>query len=370
MRFALCLCLLAAAIPSGFAAAAEDATVAALGKRLFPVITTLDPARAPADVRRLLDGRAGRLAACAQDAACKVEASRWSEAEIARMANMAEAGERRDAIRRELAGLNAILDVYGKGAAPRYPAIDGPFGTQGSERLAADVAAAAAISEVGRDEAVTRLDPSIGLALALLDVNDRLDAIAFLPIDTGLNAAAFARARALDWSRYRYTAIIVLGAGPEDPLTALSARGKLRVKVAARRYFEGLAPFVIVSGGAVHPRATRFVEAVEMRRALVERYGVPADAIVIEPHARHTTTNLRNATRLLMAMRAPLDRDALVLSDPRHIDAVESAEFVARNQRELGYQPGTIGKRTSPFDIAFRPSPDSARIDPFDPLDP
>ena len=120
----------------------------------------------------------------------------------------------------------------------------------------------------------------------------------------------------------------------------------------------------------MHPRETRFVEAVEMRRALIERYGVPAHAIVIEPYARHTTTNLRNSTRLLMSMKAPMDRDALVLSDPRHIDAVESDEFVARNQRELGYQPGRVGERTSPFDIAFRPSPDSARVDPLDPLDP
>ena len=239
-----------------------------------------------------------------------------------------------------------------------------------SQRLASDVAVAASVSEVGRGEAIAAFDASIGLALALIDVNDRLDAIAFEPIGEGLNLEAFRHARKLDWSRYRYTAIIVLGAGPEDLLTPLSARGKLHVKVAAQRYFDGLAPFVIVSGAAVHPRETRFVEAVEMRRALIERYGVPAHAVVIEPYARHTTTNLRNSARLLMSLKAPMDRDALVLSDPRHIDAVESTEFIARNQRELGYQPGRIGERTSPFDIVFRPSPDSARVDPLDPLDP
>jgi hypothetical protein len=377
MRLTLLLWMAVTAIQPVFAATADDKVIAALGKRLFPVVTTMDRSQADAEVRSMLAERGRRLAACADDAVCKVDASAWKENEIALVSAMAathgaaaQAGERRNAVRRELAGLNAILDVYGKGGTPPYPEIDGPIGKKGSERLIADIAVAAAIGEAGRDEAVAAFDPSIGLALALIDVNDRLDAIAFEPLDGGLNSDAFQRARKLDWSRYRYTAIIALGAGPEDLLTPLSARGKLHVKVAAQRYFSGLAPFIIVSGAAVHPRETRYVEAIEMRRALTERYAVPAHAIVIEPYARHTTTNLRNASRLLMSMKAPMDRDALVLSDPRHIDAVESTEFVARNQRELGYQPGRIGERNSTFDIAFRPSPDSARVDPLDPLDP
>lgn len=377
MRLALLLCVAVAAVQPVFAATAQDQAIAALGQRLFPLATTLDRSQAGAEVRAMLARRGRRLAACADDAVCRVDASVWQQDEIGLVAEMAasagppaRARERRDAIRRELAGLNGILDVYGKGGTPPYPEIDGPIGKRGSQRLAADVAVAASIGEAGRDEAITAFDPSIGLALALIDVNDRLDAIAFEPINEGLNSEAFRHARKLDWSRYRYTAIIVLGAGPEDLLTPLSARGKLHVKVAAQRYFDGQAPFVIVSGAAVHPRETEFVEAVEMRRALIERYAVPAHAIVIEPYARHTTTNLRNAARLLMAMQAPLDRDALVLSDPRHIDAVASPGFVERNQRELGYQPGRIGARTSPFDIVFRPSADSARVDPLDPLDP
>ncbi|WP_149194457.1 YdcF family protein [Luteimonas suaedae] len=377
MRLALLLCMAVAAIQPAFASTADDKVVASLGKRLFPVVAAMDRSQASAEVHSMLAARGRRLAACADDAACKVDASIWNENEIALVSERAvvdrpsaEARERRDAVRRELSGLNAILDVYGKGGTPRYPEIDGPIGKRDSQRLAADVAVAAAIGEIGGDEAVAAFDPSIGLALALIDVNHRLDAIAFEPLDGGLNSDAFQHARKLDWSRYQYTSIIVLGAGPEDLLTPLSARGKLHVKVAAQRYFDGLAPFIIVSGAAVHPRETRFVEAVEMRRALIERYGVPAHAIVIEPYARHTTTNLRNSARLLMSMKAPMDRDALVLSDPRHIDAVESTEFVARNQRELGYQPGRVGERPSPFDILFRPSSDSARVDPLDPLDP
>jgi hypothetical protein len=374
MRLALFLCAALAAIEPSCAATATDGVIATLGKRLFPVVSSMDRSQATATVRSMLAERDRRLSQCADDAVCKLDASVWSEDEIGLVSGAAATNsstrESAEAIRRELMGLNAIVDVYGKGATPRYPQIDGPIGKQGSERLAADVAVAALISEAGRDEAIAALDPSIGLALALLDVNDRLDAIAFGPIDGGLNAPAFQHARKVNWSRYPHTAIIVLGAGPEDLLTPLSARGKLHVKIAAQRYFDGSAPFVILSGGAVHPRETRHVEAVEMRRALIERYSVPAHAIVIEPYARHTTTNLRNASRLLMAMKAPMDRDTLVLSDPRHIDYIESAVFATRNQNELGYQPGKIGRRTSPFDITFLPSPDAARVDPLDPLDP
>jgi hypothetical protein len=377
MRLALFLCAALAVIEPSCAATAEDGVIATLGKRLFPVVASMDRSQATTTVRSMLAERDHRLAQCADDAVCKLSASVWSEDEIGMVSGVAatgssssEARESAKAIRRELVGLNAIFDVYGKGGTPRYPQIDGPIGKQGSERLAADVAVAALISEASRDESVAALDPSIALGLALLDVNDRLDAIAFEPFEGGLNAAAFQHARKLKWSRYPHTAIIVLGAGPEDLLTPLSARGKLHVKIAAQRYFEGLAPFVIVSGGAVHPRETRHVEAVEMRRALIERYKVPAHAIVIEPYARHTTTNLRNASRLLMAMQAPMDREALVLSDPRHIDYVESAAFAERNRNELGYQPGKIGRRTSPFDISFLPSPDASRVDPLDPLDP
>ena len=370
MRVAGLLCLMLAVATPGLAATVEDDVTAALGQRLFPALTAVGRGQATPEVRSLLAARERRQAQCGDDAACKVDAARWNRQEIDAMATLAAPGRPPEAIRRELAGLNSILEVYGKGAASRYPRIDGPMGEAGSQRLAADVATPWRSAKSAAARRSRRLDASIGLALALIDVNDRLDAIAFEPIEVASTRPPSPKAKTLDWSRYRYTAIIVLGAGPEDPLTPLSARGKLHVKVAAQRYFDGQAPFIILSGAAVHPRGTRHVEAVEMRRALVERYGVPEHALVIEPYARHTTTNLRNASRLLMAMKAPPERDALVLSDPKHIDYVVGAEFTERNRTELGYLPGTLGKRTSPFDVPFRPSPDSAKVDPLDPLDP
>jgi hypothetical protein len=97
---------------------------------------------------------------------------------------------------------------------------------------------------------------------------------------------------------------------------------------------------------------------------------VPADAIIIEPYARHTTTNVRNATRRLIAMGAPLGQDALIVTDINQSRSIESQAFADRNQQELGYQPGTVGKRLSSTELLFRPSPISARVDPLDPLDP
>jgi len=107
-----------------------------------------------------------------------------------------------------------------------------------------------------------------------------------------------------------------------------------------------------------------------MRRALIERFGVPAEAIIIEPYARHTTTNLRNITRRLAAMTAPLDKDTLIITNVGQSSYIESPDFSARNLKDLGYVPGTVGARLSPNELTFRPSIKSLRIDPSDPLDP
>lgn len=183
-------------------------------------------------------------------------------------------------------------------------------------------------------------------------------------------SAAIARARTLDWSHYPYTAIVVPGIGPDDLDVSLSARGKLNVRLAAARFAQGLAPFTLVSGGRVHPRGTHYAEALEMRRALMERFGIPGDCIVVDPYARHTTTNLCNAVRRLTALGAPLDRDALIVSNVEQIQYMVSADFASRNARELGYQPGLVKPRTSANELEFMPSAMSLRGDPADPLDP
>ncbi len=69
----------------------------------------------------------------------------------------------------------------------------------------------------------------------------------------------------------------------------------------------GAAPTILVSGAAVHSADN---EALLMREWLLARH-VRQDQILIEPFARHTTTNLRNAGRMMHALGA---KEALVIS--------------------------------------------------------
>jgi hypothetical protein len=377
LSFALSL---AWSLPGG-AAPVTDQHWSLLARQLFPALSDMGNARL-ANANAVLAARRARIDACQQAPDCVLNAGLWSDAEIGELAAAAAkapaAAWRKPALAddgipaqvgRELRGLNSILQVYGLGAAPHYPLIDGPVDPAGSQHFTATVADAVAMAKAGADDPALALDPSLRLAVALLDANGRDDAVAFEPLDPQHNAAALGRAHIIDWKLYRYTALIIPGIGPENALP-LSPRGKLNVRMAAKRFADGEAPFIILSGASVHPRGTRYVEAVEMRRALIERYGVPAESIIIEPYARHTTTNLRNVTRRLVAMGAPLDKDSLIITNTGQSGYIESPEFSARNQKELGYLPGTVGARLSPTELTFRPSAKSLRIDPADPLDP
>lgn len=107
-----------------------------------------------------------------------------------------------------------------------------------------------------------------------------------------------------------------------------------------------------------------------MRKALIERFSVPPDAIIVDPLARHTTTNLRNASRLLVGMGAPQRQEAVVVSNETHITYVLSPVFKTRNLDALGYMPVVLGRRLSPTSLTFTPDPRSRQVDPRDPLDP
>lgn len=380
----------ASAVPTVAAGAQADAGQApvadkalqALSQRLFPLFTALGSdgtvlatlAHQPA-VLSLIAARADRVAACRQEPGCIAQALMWREDEIAAVTAALPGGLPAfdDGIAaqatRELQGVNVILGTYGLGQVAAYPAIDGAGSISPQERRTW-LHAAQWMAQTPRAGSLQGFDTSFDFALALLDGSTRTDAAAFLPLGSGLNEAAFARARQTDWRAFRYSALVVTGIGPELEDMPLSPGGKYHLRLAAQQFARGDAAFIIVSGGRAHPFNTPFVEAVEMRQALIERYGIPADRIVIEPHARHTTTNMRNAARLLIAMGAPLTQDTLVISNPIQSAAIGSPEFVARNKRELGYAPGIAGKRLSPTAIEWRPAAAAARIDPRDPLDP
>lgn len=363
------------------AAPAVDQQWALLATRMFPFVASVkagagQPSAALASV---LDARRKRIDACQLAPKCLFLAATWTDAEMDAVAAAVPASANQPAladdgiraqVARELRGLNAVLQTYGFGTQARYPMIDGPVEQTGGADFKALVADAIWLADAGKNDPAVRLDPSLALAIALVDVSERHDAVAFEPLDAAHNAAPFALARTLDWKRYRYSAIIIPGVGPENPTIPLSARGKLHLQLAARRFAQGDVAFIITSGAAVHPKGSHFVEAVEMRKALIERYRIPAERIVIEPYARHTTTNLRNATRRLHAMGAPLDKPTLIVANSDQSRYITSPEFAARNPAELGYDPGTVGTRLSPYEVEFTPSLHSLRVDPWDPLDP
>ncbi|WP_066827841.1 YdcF family protein [Sphingomonas mali] len=385
MRALLCAVAFAVAVLAAPASAEAvgDGVMATLSARLFPLFDAAgrDPAtleqiaKAPG-MESMLRVRRERRAACGTDLVCRAQALLWSnsEADALRRAVVQAPGLRAAddgpaaQVEREIAGINTIVRTYALGAIPTT-AIDGP-GTVSPQDHQARLQAADWIAEAPRAGSAQRLDPSIDYALALLDVSDRTDAIGHEPLTGGANAAAVARAKALDWHRYRYSAMIITGVGPEIEGEPLSPFGKYHLRLAARRFAQGDIAFILVTGGRAHPRATPFTEADEMRKALIDRYGVPPDAIIIEPYARHTTTNLRNASRLLARIGAPLEAETVIVCNPLQSAYIESAKFTERNAAELGYQPGKIVRRASPSELVFRPSPASERVDPRDPLDP
>lgn len=99
--------------------------------------------------------------------------------------------------------------------------------------------------------------------------------------------------------------IIVLGAGETGT--------QRRAQRAAQLYQDGIAPFVLCSGGYRGPDGRR--EA-EVCADLVRTADVPASAIVLEPRSRTTEQNARYAAEIL---RARGWRDAIVVSDGFHL---------------------------------------------------
>ena len=266
-------------------------------------------------------------------------------------------------------GVNRLYRVYADGDKPRYPAIDSISYAPNDPHLRQIEREAL---EASTDPTPTSmpLTPWLRVGFDLLVANQRDEAARYEPLEIGENAKAFARARKLDWKAKPYTAIVVPGAGTEEGETHVSPVGSFRDRLAVRRWREGKAPFLLVSGGHAHPNKTAFAEAIEMKRDLMAHYGVPADAIVVDPYARHTTTNLRNAVRLLFRMRAPMDRPVLITTSPDQSAFIEAPAFAARNKAELGYEPMTGYRRLTPFDVSGFPNLVSLHADPSDPLDP
>jgi hypothetical protein len=265
-------------------------------------------------------------------------------------------------------GLNEVLTVYGEGARPRYPKIDSiSFDTHSAEfrqRIGS------LTEQISRETPTLFFDSSLEATLQLLALNHRDEAGRFEPMEESVNEPALHSIPSTRWDHYEYSVIIVPGEGPEDPNVPLAEVGRKRTALAAEAYHAGKAPFILVSGGYVHPSQTRFAEAIEMKKALLADYHVPEEAILVDPHARHTTTNIRNAAREMYRYDVPMNKPALVVSDPLQTSYIQSQPFADRCREELGYVPYQLITRPSDTSLVLLLSVDSLQQNPLDPLDP
>ncbi|MFI2743260.1 YdcF family protein [Zhouia sp. PK063] len=267
--------------------------------------------------------------------------------------------------------MNRVLHVYGLGEAPAYAKMDSISYDKNSDffkgalYLWSDF-----LANQKPAQNTLFFQPSLDYVNALLYLNHRDEAGLYEPMDSLENKKAVAYIQNVNFDDYPYASIVVLGNGPENYTDRLSAVGKLNLRIGVLQYQEGKAPFIIVSGGHAHPFRTQYCEAIEMKKELMQKYHISEEHIIIEPHARHTTTNLRNAVRLMVKYRMPLTKKSVVVTNNFHSHYLTSKSFSDRCFTELGYLPVTLLPRLTPTVVAFTPNFTSLQQQPNDPLDP
>lgn len=337
---------------------------------------------------------------CAGSASCYINAARLTEAEIAEtdsaledlfdkdqslqttvsrlrksgiMIRFQQDSDKQllgEAWRSVAASVNRILSIYGDGVAPRAGAIDAMSFDPHSEEFGAVVKTVISVVLTADPQPHFFCSDPIELAGLVLKANGRDEAGRFEPMERGENKLPYEQVSHVTWSHYPYSVILVPGIAPSTLGVSLSGESRLHLDLAVTRFRHGAAPFILVSGGYVHPAGTLFSEAIEMRRELIENYHIPATAILIDPHARHTTTNLRNAGRLIYRYRMPFSKPVLIVTDEFQADMIMDPAFDERNLRETGTLPYLDKRRISPLELEVVPSVDSLQINGDDPLDP
>ena len=264
-------------------------------------------------------------------------------------------------------GMNRLLSVYCLGHDPLYKEIDKVSFDVSSEEYRKLLKVKIAEIKLSKDPLL--FEPTLNFALKLLEANRRDEAGRYEPLEEGENKACWHNLKKIRWSDYPYSFILVLGAGPADS-ARISQIGAKRADQAAQLFLEHKAPLIILSGGHVHPMQTPFSEAIEMKKYVRGKFKIPEQSILIDPYARHTTTNFRNAARLVFRYGIPADRKALVTSSEDHITSSTKESFRSRCLKELGYFPVEFITQISPVAAEFKPSVASLFFDANDPLDP
>ncbi|MBC6110093.1 YdcF family protein [Pedobacter fastidiosus] len=273
----------------------------------------------------------------------------------------------RKAWEQDAKAINHIISVYVEGQKPNYAAIDS-ISFNVKDKSYPEIVATNAILSLNSSNNLF-FEPSMQVALVALEINERNDAADYEPMISTVNKAALLSIKKTNFANYKYSTILVPGEGPEENGVELSAGGMLRCRLAAEQFHKGLAPFIMVSGGRVHPYKTKYSEAYEMKKFFMNTLQIPESVIIMEPHARHTTTNLRNAARLIFRYGMPINKPGLVVT-------VKSQSFYIseimhlRCIKELGYDPYKNGNRLSDTALEFYPNVNSLQIDFDEPMDP
>ena len=266
-------------------------------------------------------------------------------------------------------GMNHVLDVHALGKTPRYAEIDGITSSpDGVEMAYVRNLAWTNVLAVAKDRPFYAV--TLESVLAWLDANGRFEAADFEPMESSINQKSYKAIGKTRWADYPYSVILVLGCGPEREGEAISAQSRLRAWYGAKLFKEGKAPFIVVSGGRVHPFKTPYSEAEEMKQYLMDVCGIPEEAIIAEPHARHTTTNIRNTARIMLRQGIPMDKPGIITSGEEHINYVTGPGFLNTCRREMLTLPFTLGSRLSAREVEFYPLSEAAQVAPQDPLDP
>jgi hypothetical protein len=274
-------------------------------------------------------------------------------------------------------GINFTIGIYAEGKKPNYPNIDSiSFNTRDPRNnnvylynYVSLLYNTSSLVALETERSSLFFQPSLTAALHFIEINEREQAADFEPMEKGENKAAFDRIKNIKWETYPYSLIMIPGAGPEEPTVALSAEGMLRCRLAAIQYRKGLAPFIVTSGGKVHPYKTKYCEATEMKKYMVEKLHIPANAIIIDPHARHTTTNMRNTVRLIFRYGMPFNKAAITCTTKGQSSMIGNT-LIARCLKELNEAPYKNGKRLSETEMEFFPLIEALHINPTEPIDP
>jgi hypothetical protein len=267
-------------------------------------------------------------------------------------------------------GINYIIDQFGFGKKLRFPRIDTASYVVTSRYYRGVMKDMFSLLDEHTDDMKLFYQPSLAVAMRLMDANDRDEPARFEPMEQKDNKKAFDRIKLIQWDKYKYATIVIPGNGPELFTTPISPDNKIHCDIAAERYLKGWAPFIIVSGGYCYPFRGPYCEAIQMKKYLMEKFNIPENAIIIDPHARHTTTNFRNANRLIIRYGIPVDKQSVFITAKMQASSVKSDLFDKRNMHDLGYLPYREKTGISNHDITFYPTYESLHMDPLDPLDP